>query len=336
MLHIRDLKVDYESEPVLRGLDLKVADGEIVAVLGPSGCGKTTLLRSIAGLETPREGDVVLDGQSLLGIPPHKRGVGLMFQSFALFPHLSVLDNVAFGPEMQGKQKEEARFRAKELLALVGLGGFENRAVSQLSGGEQQRVALARSLAPNPRLLMLDEPLGSLDAALRDHLTLELRAIFRRVGLTALYVTHDQREALVIADRITVLREGQVEQIGTPEDIYRAPISEFTAGFLGLGNCLPRQIVQDWLPSLQVSPDSQLLLVHPEGITLHGGAWNLPDGVVQDCVYLGDIYRVSLLIEGQMVTVRVPLRAFADRPVHIGDMVIASVDPAWIAPVRPS
>ena len=335
MLQVRSLEVDYEGDPVLRGLDLEVASGEVVAVLGPSGCGKTTLLRTIAGLETPRRGDVVLDGSSLLGVPPHKRGVGLMFQSFALFPHLTVLDNVAFGLEMQGERRDAARIRAQELLALVGMEGFEQRAVSQLSGGEQQRVALARSLAPSPRLLMLDEPLGSLDAALRDYLTIELRAIFRRVGLTALYVTHDQREALVIADRIAVLREGQVEQIGTPEAIYRAPASEFTADFLGLGNCLPRDIVASWLPELAVPANASLLLLHPEGISLGADGWKLPEGVVQDCAYVGDIYRVSLAIGAQVLTVRVPLRTFAAAPVRIGDTVRATVDPAWISPVRP-
>ncbi|MBL8146481.1 MAG: ABC transporter ATP-binding protein [Anaerolineae bacterium] len=335
MLQIRRLEVDYEGDPVLRGLDLEVASGEVVAVLGPSGCGKTTLLRTIAGLETPRRGDVRLDGRSLLGVPPHKRGVGLMFQSFALFPHLSVLDNVAFGLEMQGGPREASRTRARELLALVGMEGFEQRAVSQLSGGEQQRVALARSLAPSPRLLMLDEPLGSLDAALRDYLTIELRAIFRRVGLTALYVTHDQREALVIADRIAVLREGQVEQIGTPEAIYRAPASEFTADFLGLGNCLPREIVGRWLPGLDFPAGAPLLLLHPEGISLGEGGWNLPEGIVQDCAYLGDVYRVSLSIEGQALTVRVPLRTFAAGPVRVGDTVRASVDSEWISPLRP-
>lgn len=335
MLTIHALEVDYEGDPVLRGLNLEVMAGEVVAVLGPSGCGKTTLLRTIAGLETPRRGDVVLAGRSLLGVPPHQRGVGLMFQSFALFPHLNVLDNVTFGLEMQGKSRRAARLSGQELLELVGLGGFEARAVSQLSGGEQQRVALARSLAPNPRLLMLDEPLGSLDAALRDRLALELRAIFRRVGLTALYVTHDQREALVVADRIAVLREGQVEQIGTPEAIYRAPASEFTATFLGLGNCLPRSVVERWLPGLNLPGDAPLLLLHPEGITLGERGWNLPEGVVQDCVYLGDLYRVSLAVAGETLTVRVPMRTFADAPVHIGDRVIASIDPDWIGPVRP-
>jgi ABC-type Fe3+/spermidine/putrescine transport system ATPase subunit len=334
MLMVRDLFVDYEGDPVLRGLSLDVSEGEIVAVLGPSGCGKTTLLRTVAGLETPKSGAVTLDGRSLAGVPPHRRGVGLMFQSFALFPHLSVLDNVAFGLEMQHAGKEEARRRAQDLLALVGLGGFGNRAVTTISGGEQQRVALARSLAPGPRLLMLDEPLGSLDAALRDRLTLELRTIFRQLGLTALYVTHDQREALAIADRVAVLREGQVEQIGSPAGIYRAPASAFVAGFLGLANCFPAAVVRRWLPDLALSASAAMALIHPEGITLGGEGMALPPSRVEDCVYLGDIYRLSLALDGETLTVRVPLRTFSDTPVAVGDTVLATVDAEWVRPVR--
>ena len=335
MLTIERLSVNYEGDPVLRGLDLAVADGEIMAVLGPSGCGKTTLLRTIAGLETPTAGDVQLGGRSLLGVPAHLRGVGLMFQSFALFPHLSVVDNVAFGLEMQGADKAVARQRGRELLDVVGLRGFDARRVTSLSGGEQQRVALARSLAPQPRLLMLDEPLGSLDAALRDRLTLELRAIFRKIGLTALYVTHDQHEALAIADRVAVLREGQVEQIGPPANVYRAPASEFVATFLGLGNCLPAARVRRWLGESLVPPDAELMLIHPEGVVLQPQGLPLPPARVEDCVYLGDIYRLTLALDDVELTVRVPLREFHDFSLQGGDAVQAYVDPEWVRPIRP-
>jgi ABC-type Fe3+/spermidine/putrescine transport system ATPase subunit len=334
LLSIRDLVVDYEDEPVLRGLNLDVAAGEVLALLGPSGSGKTTLLRSIGGLERPVSGDILLDGRSLLGVPPHRRGVGMMFQSFALFPHLSVLDNVRFGLQMQRAERAAAEARALELLALVGLAGFETRSVSTLSGGEQQRVALARSLAPGPRLLMLDEPLGSLDAALRDRLTLELRAIFRQVGITALYITHDQKEALAIADRLAVLRDGRVEQVGAPESVYRAPATAFVAGFLGLGNILPRDVLQRWLPDLALPPGANAILVHPEGLVLSGGLHRLPPARVLDCVFLGDVYRLALEIDGIQLTVRAPLREFAQAPVSVGDLVRVGVDADWLHPIQ--
>jgi ABC-type Fe3+/spermidine/putrescine transport system ATPase subunit len=334
LLSIRDLVVDYEDEPVLRGLNLDVAEGEVLALLGPSGSGKTTLLRSIGGLERPVSGDIWLDGRSLLGVPPHRRGVGMMFQSFALFPHLSVIDNVLFGLQMQRAVRATAEARTRELLALVGLAGFEERAVSTLSGGEQQRVALARSLAPGPRLLMLDEPLGSLDAALRDRLTLELRAIFRQVGITALYITHDQKEALAIADRLAVLRDGRVEQVGAPESVYRAPATAFVAAFLGLGNILPRAVLQRWLPDLALSPAADAILVHPEGLVLSGGQHRLPPARVVDCAFLGDVYRLALDIEGTQLTVRAPLREFAQAPVAVDDLVRVGVDADWLHPIQ--
>lgn len=336
LLSIRDLVVDYEDEAVLRGLDLSVAEGEVLAMLGPSGSGKTTLLRAIAGLETPRAGEILLDGRLLAGVPTHRRGVGMMFQSFALFPHLDVLGNVLFGLQMQGAARKTAEGRARELLALVGLAGFEKRAVATLSGGEQQRVALARSLAPGPRLLMLDEPLGSLDAALRDRLALELRAIFRQLGITALYITHDQKEALAIADRLAVLRDGQIEQADAPEIVYRAPATAFVAGFLGLGNILPRELVRRWLPGLTLPPgdDDDSILMHPEGIALTDDGYPLPPARVLDCVFLGDVYRLTLDIDGVALTMRAPLREFARTPVAAGAVISVRISPDWLHPIK--
>ena len=236
MLRITGLTAAYDDEVVLRDVDLEVPEGQLLCVLGPSGGGKSTLLRVIAGLEEPRTGGVELDGRDLAGVPAHERGVGLMFQDYALFPHKDVEANVAFGLRMQGQGSGDARVRVRELLGLVGLPDAERRPVSQLSGGEQQRVALARALAPRPRLLMLDEPMGSLDRALRERLPEELRAIFTELGLTVIYVTHDQDEALSVADRVVLLADGRLVADGTPEQLWTHPPSAWTARFLGFRN----------------------------------------------------------------------------------------------------
>ena len=232
-LELRGVHARYAEREVLTGIDLAVEEGEVVALLGPSGSGKTTLLRIVAGLEQPSAGSVLLDGREVAGVPVHERGVGLMFQDYALFPHRDVAGNVGFGLRMAGRPAGEIRERVAEVLELVGLPGFEGRSVARLSGGEQQRVALARALAPRPRILMLDEPMGSLDRALRERLPDELAAIFRRLGLTVLYVTHDQDEALRVADRIVLLAGGRIEADGSPEALWSAPPTVFAAAFLG-------------------------------------------------------------------------------------------------------
>jgi len=237
-LAVRHLHKSFGKTPALRGISFNVAQGEILAVLGPSGCGKSTLLALIAGLEKPDEGQVFWEGQSIVNVPPHRRGFSLMFQDYALFPHLNVGDNVAFGLRMQRWPKAQIRQRVAEVLHLVSLAGFEQRDVTQLSGGEQQRVALARALAVRPRLLMLDEPLGSLDHALRMQLMQDLSTILGEVQQTAIYVTHDQEEAFTLANRVLIINQGRLEQIGKPDDIYRQPASVFVARFLGMNNLL--------------------------------------------------------------------------------------------------
>jgi ABC-type Fe3+/spermidine/putrescine transport system ATPase subunit len=237
-LRVEQITKTFGETLALGDVSFDVAEGEIVAVLGPSGCGKSTLLAVIAGLETPERGEVFWSDEPLRGVAPHLRGFGLMFQDYALFPHMNVYDNVAFGLRMLGMTSEEVDARIADALDLVGLHGFEKRDISTLSGGEQQRVALARSLAPRPKLLMLDEPLGSLDRTLRERLLLDLRGILRQLDQTAIYVTHDQEEAFAIADRVVLMNRGAIVQIGTPQAVHAHPASPFVARFLGLENLL--------------------------------------------------------------------------------------------------
>ena len=235
-LEITGIAKRFGETPALVGIDLTVEHGTTVALLGPSGSGKSTLMRVIAGLEHPDEGEVRLEGRSLAGIPPSDRAFGLMFQDLALFPHLNVSDNIAFGLRMRRWSPDATRERVVELVELTRISHLLNRKTDELSGGEQQRVALARSLAPKPSLLMLDEPLGSLDRTLRDDLIEEIRGILRDEGVTALYVTHDQEEAFAIADRLVVMNGGRIVQEGLPAEVYFEPVSLFVAGFLGQRN----------------------------------------------------------------------------------------------------
>jgi thiamine transport system ATP-binding protein len=242
LLEVRGLRVRYGEREVLRGIDLVAADRQIVCVLGPSGSGKSTLLRVIAGLEPPAAGSLRFAGRDIARLPAHERGVGLMFQDYALFPHRDVGGNVAFGLRMQGWDASRIRARVGEVLGFVGLPDMGSRPVSQLSGGEQQRVALARAIAPGPRLLMLDEPMGSLDRVLRERLPNELREMFGRLGVTVLYVTHDHEEALSVADRVVLLRDGSVAADDDPELLWSRPPSRWVAEFLGFRNVAPARV----------------------------------------------------------------------------------------------
>jgi ABC-type Fe3+/spermidine/putrescine transport system ATPase subunit len=250
LLEVSHVSKSYPDLPVLAEASFGVETGEIVCLLGPSGCGKTTLLRIIAGLETTDTGRVVYDGLDLAAVPVHQRNFGFMFQDYALFPHKDVFANVAFGPRMQRQPPDEIAARVHEGLTLVGLDGYDHRRVIELSGGEQQRVALARSLAARPRLLLLDEPLGALDRAMREQLMNELRAILKHLGLTAIYVTHDQEEAFAIADRVLIMRArpesgqgGWIEQDGPPAQVYRYPATSYVARFLGFHNLIEGAVV---------------------------------------------------------------------------------------------
>ncbi|MDX3854396.1 ABC transporter ATP-binding protein [Streptomyces sp. AK02-01A] len=276
LLTLADVTVRFGDRRALDAVDLTIAEHEIVCVLGPSGSGKSTLLRVVAGLRPPDGGRVLLDGADQAGVPAHRRGVGLMFQDHQLFPQRDVAGNVAFGLRMRGVSRDELRGRTEELLELVGLPGAGRRAVAALSGGEQQRVALARALAPRPRLLMLDEPLGQLDRSLRERLVVELRALFGRLGTTVLAVTHDQGEAFALADRVVVMRDGRIEQTGTPLEVWQRPASAFVARFLGFDNVVEATVSGESADTawgkIPVPPDSaqggHTVLVRPDGVRL--------------------------------------------------------------------
>jgi ABC-type Fe3+/spermidine/putrescine transport system ATPase subunit len=258
MLELIDIHKSYEAQPLLRGISFTVAAGETVCLLGPSGSGKSTLLRIIAGLETCEQGRVCWEGEDLAAVPPHKRGFGLVFQDYALFPHLTVSENVSFGLRMQNLPFAQIKQRASEILEMVSLTGFGDRRVTDLSGGEQQRVALARALAPNPRLLMFDEPLGALDRNLRDQLLNDLRSILHESGVPAIYVTHDQEEAFALADRLLLLHDGSIVRSGTPEQIWGDPGTLWVAQFLDAGNVVSGIIRSD-KPPYQVETSAGVL-----------------------------------------------------------------------------
>lgn len=245
ILEVSHISKSYLKSPALRQVSFSLKQGMILGILGPSGCGKTTLLRILAGIEIPDSGSVIFEGKDIADIPPHRRQFGMMFQDFALFPHKTVFDNVGYGLLQKKLPRSEIIRHVHDLLSLVGLEGFSNRSISSLSGGEKQRVALARSLAPNPRLLLLDEPMGSLDRELRERLVPELKAILRHVGVTAIFVTHDHAEAYVISDEVAVMDQGQIEQEDTPENLYRRPRNRRVAAFLGFENFLEGMMMRD-------------------------------------------------------------------------------------------
>lgn len=320
LLSLRHLTKTFGETIAVDDVSLEITTGEIVCLLGPSGCGKTTLLRLLAGLEMADAGELWVDGVEMGRVPPHKRDFGLMFQDYALFPHKNVGENVAFGLKMHGRGQTEIRQRVQEMLTLVQLEGYEKRTIEQLSGGERQRVALARALAVKPRLLMLDEPLGALDRALRERLMIELRAILKQVGVTAVYVTHDQTEAYAIADQIVVMNHGRVAQKDTPEQLYQYPATPFVAHFLGFENVVTGQVRSDGqsvntavgiIPTHDPLPPSGTnvtLLLRPRAAQLPPQNENYVKltGIVQAISFRGRYYQVWLRIGEQKLSFDLP------------------------------
>ena len=246
-IEIQNLFKAFKDVVAVNRIQLEVNKGEMLTLLGPSGCGKTTTLRCIAGLEKPEEGDIIIDGQPMLShgfVQPSKRGIGMVFQNYAVWPHMKVFNNIVYGLKLQKIPRKNIRERARQVLGLVGLDGLEDRYPSQLSGGQQQRVALARALVRNPKVLLLDEPLSNLDAKLREKMRFEIKSLVRRMGITSVYVTHDQAEAMVISDRIAVMESGNVVQIGTAQEIYIRPANRFVADFIGTMNFMSGKVVE--------------------------------------------------------------------------------------------
>ena len=356
-LELVGLRKTFGEAPVLAGVDLAVRAGEFVSLLGPSGCGKTTTLNLVAGFLVPDGGEVRIDGRSVAGMPPHRRGLGMVFQSHALFPHLTVAENVGFGLRMRGTPRTDAVRQVAEALAMVRLTGLGTRYPWQLSGGQQQRVGLARALSVRPRVLLLDEPLSSLDAKLRREMQVELRALQRQIDVTTLYVTHDQEEALTLSDRIVLMHRGRVEQVGTPEEVYTRPASEFVASFIGEASFLDGSVISVAGSEAQVElrgggvvtvtrrpgglrRGARLrLAVRPDRVGLArtgGGDGEALAGTLAARAFVGRVQRCVVdLRDGPRIQVEVPVGA--EVGVAIGGAVAVRVAPEdWmIFPVGP-
>ncbi|MGH6883070.1 MAG: ABC transporter ATP-binding protein, partial [Hypericibacter sp.] len=295
----RQVSRHYGEVRAADNVSFDIEDGEFFAMLGPSGSGKTTCLRLIAGFEQPTSGDILIHGKPVAGVPPYERDVNTVFQDYALFPHMNVADNVAYGPMIRGEPKAQRLREAEEMLRMVALEGLGGRKPNQLSGGQRQRVALARALINKPSLLLLDEPLGALDLKLREQMQVELKAIQRRVGITFIYVTHDQGEALGMSDRVAVFNKGRIEQIGSPADVYEHPASAFVAGFVGVSNILTGAAAR----SIPGAPAA--FSIRPEKITLVAGGEETPPpgacvarGRIESLLYLGSSTRFNVALEG--------------------------------------
>jgi spermidine/putrescine transport system ATP-binding protein len=299
-VRLENITKRFDDVVAVDNLSLEIERGSFYALLGPSGCGKTTTLRMIGGFEEPTDGTIYLGDREVTGLPPYKRNVNTVFQSYALFPHLNILENVAFGLRRRGVKKGDARGRVKEMLRIVGLEGMEGRKPRQLSGGQQQRVALARALVNSPQVLLLDEPLGALDLKLRKQMQLELKAIQHDVEITFIHVTHDQEEAMTMADKIAVMNNGHIEQLGTPSELYETPKTAFVAGFLGVSNLIPGQIVDPETVQLRGGPRVRVprsaldgrtanvaVGIRPEKIELGTAEENRLDGTIVESAYIG-------------------------------------------------
>lgn len=332
ILSVRDLNAHYGANHALKHVDLDIESGGIFAILGPSGSGKSTLLRVIAGFESASSGEVLLEGADLLAQAPHRRPVGLMFQSYALFPHMSVAKNIAFGLEAERLPRAEITTRVDEALAMIGLEDLATRRPAQLSGGQRQRVALARALVKRPTILLLDEPLSALDRQIRAEMQTELKRLQREMGMTFVIVTHDQEEAMSLADRIALLKDGAIEQVGTPTDLYERPATRFSASFIGTSTLLTGTpiehgvdvpefgLVHAEVPADLRGSSEVLLVVRPEHVTLSAAGEGTYEGVFESSSYLGGLHEAEVRVGEHLVRVR----AQSLPALHSGDPVSVS------------
>ena len=314
MIRLNDIVVKFDNFTALHGINVHVKEGEFFTFLGPSGCGKTTTLRIIGGFEQPDSGDVLFEGRRLNDVPPYRREINTVFQRYALFPHLNVAENIAFGLHIKKMNPAEIKLKTREMLSLVGLSGFEARDVTSLSGGQQQRVAIARALVCEPRVLLLDEPLGALDLKLRKDMQIELKRIQQRTGITFIYVTHDQEEALTMSDRIVVMNHGVIQQVGSPTDIYNEPENAFVADFIGESNIIDGVMLEDrkveFCDREFECVDSGFghntpvdVVIRPEDLRLVYAGDGLLQGVVESIVFKGVHYEMMVRTEHFTFTV---------------------------------
>jgi putative spermidine/putrescine transport system ATP-binding protein len=341
-VHLQNLSRSFGATRALDGLSIDMAPGELVALLGPSGCGKTTALRIVAGFETADTGTVLVEGKDMTHVPANRRDMGMVFQSYSLFPNMTALDNVAFGLRMRKLGAADRRKRAGELLDLVGLVPQAKQYPHQLSGGQQQRVALARALAIEPRVLLLDEPLSALDAKVRLQLREQIRTLQQRLGITTLFVTHDQEEALSMADRVGVMQHGKLEQIAAPDELYERPATAFVAEFVGVMNRIPGELQSDRLVAVlgalvparegsDQAPGDVDVLVRPEGLRME--LIQNGNGIVTNRTFLGSVTRVSVLLSGD-VTLRVDKPSSEAAALPPGTSVSVSLPPEPVLVAR--
>ena len=332
IIELKNIRKSFDDNLVLDDISLQVKENEFLTLLGPSGCGKTTTLRIIGGFESPDSGQVIFNGQDISKIPPYERQINTVFQKYALFPHLNVFDNIAFGLKIKKLGKDEIKSKVEEILRLVNLKGFENRGIEFLSGGQQQRIAIARALVNEPKVLLLDEPLGALDLKLRKDMQRELKNIQKRVGITFIYVTHDQEEALTMSDTVVVMDEGSILQIGTPVDIYNEPKNEFVAQFIGESNIVDGIMHDDFLVEFSgkvfkcvdkgFGKDEQVdIVIRPEDVELVDPSVGILKGRVKNITFKGVHYEILVEVDSEIWMIHSTLKK------DLGSIIGIKIDP---------
>lgn len=338
IIQFKNIVKDFDGQIVLKGIDLDIYENEFVTLLGPSGCGKTTLLRILGGFIEPTEGHVIFDGQDIAKMPPYKRELNTVFQKYALFPHMSVYDNIAFGLKIKKMSKDVIEQKVMKMLKLIGLEGYEKKDVTLLSGGQQQRVAIARALVNEPNVLLLDEPLGALDLKLRKEMQYELKRIQQEVGITFIFVTHDQEEALTMSDKIVIMKDGEIQQVGTPEDIYNEPVNRYVANFIGESNIIPARMIEDKkvrfdditfdCVDVGFKPNELVdVVIRPEDIDIVEEAKGKMTGTVESVLFKGVHYEVMVeTVPGTHVTVNMHITKNHDITSEDGKVKISAND----------